>query len=156
MLCSMVLAVAMTAQAPAPTGPKTDAELRAITAKINAKYADPKYRARVKAQKDAERARLNEFMKKYEAQRPAREAAARERRARAAEAEAAAQKKAEADYRAMLPFMLEAQRQQMERMSQMERNAALHRMAAAAEYEAQTNKQRADTLQWYLMQQRRP
>jgi hypothetical protein len=90
----------------------------------------------------------------YESLKKNCDAIIRTRRAQAAAAAAAAQKKADDDYRAMLPFIQEAQRQQLERMSAMERNMALHRMAAAAEYEAQTNKQRADALQWWLMQNR--
>lgn len=44
-----------------------------------------------------------------------------------AEAAYAAQVRAEAEYKAALPFLLEAQRQQFERMSALERNAALWR-----------------------------
>ena len=54
---------------------------------------------------------------------------------------------AQRQYERMLPYMMEQQRQYLQRMSEYERNQALHRMAAAAESEAQT-------LQWYLMRQR--
>jgi hypothetical protein len=40
---------------------------------------------------------------------------------------------ADAEYKAALPFLLESQRQKLERMSAVERNAALHRIAAANE-----------------------
>ena len=50
-----------------------------------------------------------------------------------AEAAYLAQVKAEAEYKAALPFLLENQRQQLDRMSALERSAALHRMASASE-----------------------
>jgi hypothetical protein len=53
-------------------------------------------------------------------------------------AELKAQKDAQAAYERALPFMLEAQRQAIQRQGDIERNAALHRMAGAAEAEAQT------------------
>jgi hypothetical protein len=66
-------------------------------------------------------------------------------------AEAEAQRRyaieAQRQYERMLPYMLEQQRQQLERMSAMERNQALHRMAAAAESEAQTYQWRMWQLQ---------
>jgi hypothetical protein len=81
-----------------------------------------------------------------------RQVAAQER------AEAEAQRRyaieAQRQYERMLPFMMENQRQQLQRMSEIERNQALHRMAAAAESEADTYARRTQALQWYLMQQR--
>ena len=59
--------------------------------------------------------------------------AANSQAAAEAEAEYKARLKAEAEYKAALPYLLEDQRQRLERMSAMERNAALHRMAAASE-----------------------
>jgi hypothetical protein len=72
---------------------------------------------------------------------------ARQERAQA-EAMRQYQINAQRQYERMLPYMMEQQRQQMQRQSELERNQALHRMAAAAEYEAQyyawwVSKQRA-------------
>jgi hypothetical protein len=155
-MLSTILTLALISQTPAPPtrGPLTPAQLKAVADGIRARSADPKNRAKIAKQKAEEKARRDEFWRQYQASAPQREAARRERLAQEAKAQAAAQKKAEDDYRKMLPFMLEAQRQQLERMSAMERNAALQRMAGAAEYQAQTDKQRADMLQWWLMQNR--
>jgi hypothetical protein len=48
------------------------------------------------------------------------------------------QARAAAEYKAMLPFMLEQQRQAIQRQGDIERNQALERLARAAESEAQT------------------
>ena len=77
--------------------------------------------------------------------------AARERAA--ARAQAAQMARAEAEYKAALPFLMEQQRMELRRLSDIERNTALHRMAAAAEYEARTNKERADQLSYLLWRQ---
>jgi hypothetical protein len=74
-----------------------------------------------------------------------RQVAAHEREDAIAQRQAAIA--AQQQYERMLPYMLENQRQQLNRMSAMERNATLQRMADAAEKEAQA-------FQWYLMQRR--
>jgi hypothetical protein len=153
---TILLAVALTCQGAAtePTGkgPLTAAQLKALNDQINRRASDPAYQARVQRDKAAERAHYQRYRAEYAASAPARDAARRERAAAQARADAAAQAQAQADYRAMLPFLMEQQRQQLQRMSDIERNQALHRLATAAEYEAQTNKQRADYLAWWLMQ----
>ena len=57
-------------------------------------------------------------------------------------AEAEAQRRyaieAQRQYQRMLPYLMEQQRQQLQRMSEYERNVALHRLAAAAEQDAMT------------------
>lgn len=58
------------------------------------------------------------------------------REAAEAQVRAAAQAKAEKQYREMLPFLLENQRQQLNRQTAIERNAALNRAVSAMEREA--------------------
>jgi hypothetical protein len=67
------------------------------------------------------------------ARRSRRAAAGRAREEAEARAAYAAELKAEAEYKAALPYLMENQRQMLERQSAMERNAALHRMASASE-----------------------
>jgi hypothetical protein len=159
MLTNCIIVLAMMGQAPAPSsiptkGPLSAAQLKALSDEINRKYDNPRYRAMIQRDKEAYRARLDELMRRREAERPAREAAARQERARIAKVQAEAQQKAQDNYKAMLPYMMEQQRQELERMSAIERNQALHRMAAAAESEADTYARRTQAFQWYLMQQR--
>ena len=106
-----IIALALVAQTPAPAPrPQAQAEKQS------------EYQAGLKAQVAKKRARRTA------------ENVARANRDRAqAAAEYKAQIKAQAEYKAALPFLLEAQRQQLARLSAMERNAALHRMAAADE-----------------------
>lgn len=72
----------------------------------------------------------------------ARKAALRRQNAMREQAEYVAaqreQARAAAEYRAMLPFMLEQQRQAIQRQGDWERNQALDRIAGAAESEART------------------
>lgn len=75
--------------------------------------------------------------------------AARERAAARAQAEQ--QAKADAEYRKMLPYLMQQQRMEMQRMSEIERNVALHRMAGAAEMQVQIDRQRLGQLQYNLM-----
>jgi hypothetical protein len=70
---------------------------------------------------------------KRRAKKQAAYAARLSREAREAIAAAAAAKDYEKMYKEMLPYMLENQRQMLERMSAAERNAALQRMAGAME-----------------------
>ena len=65
-------------------------------------------------------------------------AAGKARERNEASSAAIAAREQQALYERMLPFMLEQQRQQLERMSAMERNNALQRMARAAEADAAT------------------
>lgn len=57
-----------------------------------------------------------------------------------AEARAAAQqaRDAQARYERMLPYLMEQQRQELSRMSAIERNAALNKIADAAQMDSQT------------------
>jgi hypothetical protein len=70
------------------------------------------------------------------AARAARRAAARERERLDFEQNAKLRAEAREEYRRMLPYLLENQRQQLERMSDYERNQALNRIAAANEAHA--------------------
>lgn len=130
---TLIVALALTGQA------KTPAEQRALIAAINAKNSTPEAQARIRSQQARERASRDESLASYEAQRPAREAAARARY----EAMLRARERAMAEHMAMVPYMLEGQRQMLNRMSDIERNAALNRLAGAAEYEAETDRRRA-------------
>jgi len=78
---------------------------------------------------------------KKKALKSARTRSGRLREAQWAKEEAEAIAKAEKDYKAALPYLLEAQRQQLDRLSAMERNQALQKMAAA-------NDKIATAIQW--------
>jgi hypothetical protein len=172
MLSSVILAAALAAQAQAPTGPKTDAELRAIMAQINDRAA------KAAAQRTRDKARKAAALAAAPVAKPApaaktesaggktwresqnyaasivpmdrkavlrRQVAAMER----AQAEAARQYQIESQkqYERMLPYMLENQRQQLNRQSEMERNAI-------AQENAETYRRSMMNLQWQLMQNR--
>ncbi len=78
---------------------------------------------------DRREAEMKRTIEKEKARRSAMVRAGKKREAIQEAEDKAAIAKAEADYKAALPFMLENQRQQLERMSAMERNAALQQMA---------------------------
>jgi hypothetical protein len=84
-----------------------------------------------------------------------RKAVQRQRIAAMEQREAAAQQQYQIEqrrqYERMLPYMLEQQRQMLQRQSEYERNVALHRMAAAAESDAATYQWQM----WLLSQRRR-
>jgi hypothetical protein len=99
-----------------------------IKAYVRGAWIHPEPKTTARAQSSPRR-RYAKYHEQYEAEVAANQEAMRE-----------AMAKAEADYKAALPFLLEAQRQQLERMSAMERNTALMRMAEA-------NKRIADAIQ---------
>jgi hypothetical protein len=61
---------------------------------------------------------------------------------------AKAQAEYEKEYRRMLPYLLEQQRQYLQRLSDVERNEALDRMARAAERQASAAGRMADAAWW--------
>jgi hypothetical protein len=173
-MMTVILAVALTAQTPAThAGPKTDAELRALNAEINARVAKQAAQRRrdnvrkataelaaAPVAKPAPAAKTESAGGKTwrESQNYAasivpmdrkavlrRQVAAMER----AQAEAARQYQIESQkqYERMLPYMLENQRQQLNRQSEMERNAI-------AQENAETYRRSMMNLQWQLMQNR--
>jgi hypothetical protein len=87
--------------------------------------------------------RREEELKTTIAHRKARRAGRRAYSRKRDQEEADAREKAQAEYQAMLPLLLEQQRIQLEAMNQAQRNAALQRMAKAAEREAGAAEYRA-------------
>lgn len=94
------------------------------------------------------KAELAETIRRQKERRSARFRSGRQREAEMAEEARAAAAKAEADFKAALPFLLENQRQQLQRMSAVERNAALMKMADA-------DKRIADAIQYRVFVQGR-
>jgi hypothetical protein len=117
----MVLSLAGVSQAPAAEEPVAPAERqKAVVDETNQRDATPKAKPAVATEAARQKAR-----------KLARRAALRERDRREFEQNAKLQAQAREEYRKMLPFLLENQRQQLERMSAYERNLALNRIAAA-------------------------
>jgi hypothetical protein len=141
MLSTMILALAMTAQA--PSAPKSDAELRAIAARVHQEMEEKNpYIARPTARPS----KRPEAPAAYDRKAQLRRQVAEQER-RDAIAAQRYQIEARAQYERMLPYMLENQRQQYNRMSAMERNAI-------AQQNAETYRQSMMWLQYDAM--RRP
>ena len=122
MLTSLFLAAALTGQAPAPR--------RAAT-------TTPAARPRATPAAAADQADANRRMvAKRKSKKSARYAATLDREYREAVAAEKAAEAAKKEYKEMLPYMLENQRQQLQRQTDRERNAALNRLAGAAERQA--------------------
>ena len=120
MIGSMMLAMALTGQQPAPAGQV------ATKAKAAAK-------AKASPGRDEGAAKL---IAKRRGKKSAAYAARLDREAREAQEEAAALAEAKKEYKEMLPAMLENQRQMLQRQTDMERNQVLNRMAGAMERSA--------------------
>jgi hypothetical protein len=110
--------------------------MKELAAQINRKNSTPQARAKIAAEKARAQASAKASRERWIASEPVREAARaaiRERARREFEANQKSQLQAQQDYQKALPFLMEAQRQQLERLSAFERNVALNRMAAANE-----------------------
>lgn len=132
MVTSMILVVALTGQVSAEQASREKALLDAV----HARSQSPEVKAKMAADKVRQGQNQVRSRARWESERPAREAAAKARyeAAKSAfEADVKAQKEAQRQYERALPFLLEAQRQQLERLSAWERNVALHRIALASE-----------------------
>src|SRR5262249_43817735 len=129
-MCSTVLclvfSLAAASQAPASDDPNAEAaRQKALIQEINRRNATPEAKARPKNEAERQRAR-----------RRARSAAAQERERVEFERNSKLRAQAADEYRRMMPFLLEKQRLELERMSAFERNQALNRIAAANEASA--------------------
>jgi|GEM_PF-6684886 len=93
---------------------------------------------------------IRELVAKHRAQRKAKSAARAARARDEVKARAIAQDQADREYIAMRPYLLEAQRQQLERVSAIERNAALDRMAAAQAAQAEAAQRAAQAYEWQV------
>ena len=97
------------------------------------------------------RTEANKLIEKRKAKKSAAYARRLDGEAKQAVAEQKALEAARKEYKEMLPYMLEQQRQMLERQSAAERNAALDRMARAAESQASS----ASAATWALYRNQR-
>jgi hypothetical protein len=117
-MLTTIITLALIGQTPAPApAPRSQVQQQTVSPPRESEY----------------QAGIRALVAKKRARRTAENAARATRAQAQAEADYKAQVKTEAEYKAALPFLLENQRQQLERMSALERNAALRRMAAASE-----------------------
>jgi len=120
-------------QVPASDDSATPAERqKALIDEIKRRMATPEYNAKMAAEKKKATTEAG----RQKAAKLARRAAAQERERLEFERNAKLRAEAREEYRRMLPYLLENQRQQLERMSEYERNQALNRIAAANEANA--------------------
>ena len=127
MFSALVLAVALTGQAPPPAAqaaPRTPSVMKPRVA--------PRPAARV-AQTADEKARL---IAKRKAKKGAAYVARVNREAAEAQAQALAAAKAQKEAKELLPYQIELNRQALNRQSDIERNAALNRAVSAMERSA--------------------
>jgi hypothetical protein len=135
LLC-LVFSVTVVSQTPAPSGSVTPAERqKALLEEINRRNATPEAKAKMAADKARQEAGKS-FRDSARAARDSARATAQERDRKEFEHNARLQAEAREEYRRMQPYLLEKQRQELERLSAYERNQALNRIAAANEASA--------------------
>ena len=131
-MTGLILAAALAAQAPTAKAEGATRPPKPVAA--SALVAAPTRPAKASPAKDDDRADANRRMvAKRRAKKSARYAATLDREYREAVAAEKAAEQAKKEYKEMLPYMLENQRQMLQRQSDRERNAALNRLAGAAE-----------------------
>ena len=116
MIGTMMLAMALTGQAPSGSGPVAT-----------------KAKAAAKASPGRDEGAAKKLIAKRRGKKSAAYAARLDREEREAQEEAAALAAAKKEYKEMLPAMLENQRQMLQRQTDLERNQVLNRMAGAME-----------------------